>query len=136
MTRRAFVPALDRLAGTRVVADPAAIDAFIAGLDASAVVIRPAPDDAFVLGVGVDAVRVEDPHAIVEDERGFVGGWGTLGEVRRHLEWAPPTERPALAQGSVAGVPAKLWIIDDERVLLVTAAAYADVLAERLRWSR
>jgi hypothetical protein len=36
----------------------------------------------------------------------------------------------------VAGVPAKLWIADDERVLLITAKAYADVLAERLRWTR
>jgi hypothetical protein len=128
------VPALDRLAGTRVVADPAAIDAWVATLPSSTVVIRPAPDDA--LAIGIDGALNVDPHAIVEDEHGFVGGWCTLEELRRHLEWTPPTERPTLAQGSVAGVPAKLWIVDDERVLLVTAAAYAEVLVERLRWTR
>ncbi len=128
------MPALDRSPGTRVVADPAAIDAWLAGLPPSTIVIRPAPDDAFAIGVAT--AEVADPHAIVVDERGFVGGWCTLEDLRRHLEWTPPTERPALAQGSVAGVPAKLWIAADDRVFLVTAAAYADVLAERLRWTR
>jgi hypothetical protein len=130
------VPALDRLRGTRVVADPAAIDALLAGLPVATVVIRPAPDDAFLDGVAVEDVHVADPHAIVEREPGFVGAWCTLDDLRPHLEWSPPSARPALAQGSVAGVPAKLWIVDDERVFLVTAAAHADVLAERLRWTR
>lgn len=128
------MPALERLHGTRVVAEPAAIDAMAAALPPSTVVIRSAADDAFAIGVTRPAVG--DPHAIVEDEPGFVGGWCAIADVARHLEWALPTERPVLAQGSVAGVPAKLWIVDDDRVLLVTAASYATVLAERLGWTR
>ena len=128
------MPALERLTGVRVVADPAAIDAWVATLDPLTVVIRPAPDDAFA--IDVSSAQLEDPHAIVEDERGFVGGWSTLDRLERHLEWTPPTDRPTLAQGSVAGVPAKLWIVDDDHVLLVAAAAHADVLGERLRWAR
>jgi hypothetical protein len=127
------VPALERLVGRRVVADPAAIDAMVAGLPTSIVVIRAAPDDAFA--IGVTGAAVDDPHAIIEDERGFVGGWCGIDDIRPHIEWSVPTERPVLAQGSIAGVPAKLWIQDDDRVLLVTAVPYADVLAERLGWS-
>jgi len=43
-----------------------------------------------------------------------------------------PTARPALAQGSIAGVPAKLWLPADGDALLLTAAAYADELSRRL----
>ena len=49
-----------------------------------------------------------------------------------HVEWHLPVDRPAFAQGRVAGVPAKLWL-ETDRVLLVTATAHADELAERLR---
>ena len=46
---------------------------------------------------------------------------------------AAPAERPAFAQGAIAGVPAKLSLVrDDGRALLITAAAYADELAELL----
>ena len=128
------MPALERLEGTRVVADPAAIDSMVAALPPSSVVLRFAPDDAFA--IGVSGVAIDDPHAIIEDEHGFVGGWCRVADVAPHAEWSMPSARPALAQGSIAGVPAKLWIVDDERVLLVTAAPYAAVLAERLGWSR
>jgi hypothetical protein len=137
------VPALEPMRGLRVVADPEALDAArwkpsTAARDAAArtavTILRLAPDDAFALGA--TSVNVDDEHAIIEDERGFVGGWCALDAIRRHLEWSPPTERPALTQGSIAGVPAKLWLPDDGEVLVVTAAAYADVLAERLGWRR
>ncbi len=124
------MPVLEPLHGLRVVADPAALDA--ARWDgADVTVLRFAPDDALVLGaLGVD---VDDDNAIVEPETGFVGGWLPLHEVLPHVEWSLPTGRPALAQGMVAGVPAKLWIDGDGDVLLVTAAAYADELSGRLR---
>ena len=77
-------------------------------------------------------MAVDDPHAIVVDEPGFVGGSVDLDVVRRHTEWPLPTDRPALAQGSIAGVPAKLWLTDDG-ALLVTHAAYAADLEDRLR---
>ena len=54
--------------------------------------------------------------------------------MRRHVEWALLDERPALAQGFVATVPARVWLPDgSDRVLLITATAFADELAGRLR---
>jgi hypothetical protein len=124
------VPALESLGGLRVVADPAALDA--ARWDGAAVtVLRFAPDDA--LGLGATGIDVADEHAIVESEVGFAGAWLPLDEVVPHLEWPPPTERPAFAQGLIAGVPAKLWLPRDGDALLLTAVAYADELAGRLR---
>lgn len=129
------MPALERLEGTRVVADPAAIDAMVGALAPSIVVLRFAPDDVFA--IDVSSAAVDDPDAIIETEHGFVGGWSGLDAIRPHLEWSLPTERPALAQGSIAGVPAKLYLPEDGAdVLVVTAAAYAATLAERLGWSR
>lgn len=121
----------ERLRGLRVVADPAALDAARwSGEDVT--VLRIAPDDAFA--IDATGVEVDDEHAIVEPEVGFSGAWVELDAVRRHAEWAIPKERPALAQGNVATVPAKVWLPDaDGPTLLITAAAYADELAGRLR---
>jgi hypothetical protein len=121
----------------RVIADPAALDgARWQGDDVT--VLRFAPDDAFA--IGASAVEVDDEHAIVESGAGFVGAWVSFDDVLPHLEWSVPQRRPALAQGSVASVPAKLWLpaSDDgvpraDTVLLLTAAAYAHELAGRLR---
>jgi hypothetical protein len=124
------VPVLEPLPGLRVVADPSALDhARWQGDDV--MVLRFAPDDAFA--IGATGVEVDDEHAIVESEPGFVGTWLPLAEVLPHIEWSIPTGRPALAQGSIASVPAKLWLPDDGDALLVTAAAYADELTDRLR---
>jgi hypothetical protein len=124
------VPALDRLRGLRVVADPAALDAARwQGTDIT--VLRLAPDDAFA--IGAESVEVDDEHAIVESEPGFAGAWLPLETVAHHVEWSLPRERPALAQGAVAQVPARVWLPDDGDALLITAAAYADELASRLR---
>jgi hypothetical protein len=123
------VPALDRLRGVRVVADAASLDrATWRGDDVT--VLRFAPDDA--IGIGATGVDIDDEHAIVEDEVGFVGAWLDPAEVEPHLEWSMPTARPALAQGSIAGVPAKLWLPADGDALLLTAAAYGDELMRRL----
>ena len=118
------MPALEPLRGLRVVADPAAIDGArweAATHDESVIVLRFAPDD---------------PDAIIEDERGYVGAWCPFDAIRPQTEWAPPSERPAIAQGSIAGVPAKVWLPDDGEVLVVATAAHAAGLAERLWWSR
>ena len=128
------MPALDRLRGARVVADPAALDAFEAALPEGALALRFAPDDVFVIGVLAASLEVGDEHAIVADEVGLVGAWCAVDEVVPHVEWQLPAGRPALAQGSIAGVPAKLWLPDQGDALLVTAAAYASTLAERLGW--
>jgi len=123
-------PAFKPLTGLRVVAEPAALDAAYWGEDIT--VLRLAPDDAFAIdATGVD---VGDEHAILEAEAGFSGAWVSLDTVRRHVEWALPSERPALAQGFVATVPAKVWLPDDgDGALLITATAYADELGGRLR---
>jgi hypothetical protein len=118
--------------GLRVVATPEALDA--AQWSEDAIVLRFAPDDAFA--VGMSDVALADDDAIVEPERGFVGTWLTRDElvdhVEPHIEWPLPAARPALAQGLIAGVPAKLWR-EDDRALLLCAAAYAHELTERLR---
>ena len=126
------MPALEPLHGLRVVADPAALDVAL-WRGEGVTVLRFAPDDA--MGLGATAVDVADEHAIVESEVGFAGAWLPLDDVLAHLEWPLPTERPALAQGSIAGVPAKVWLPDggDGTVLVISAAAYADELAGRLR---
>ena len=124
------MPALEPLRGLRVVADPAALDAARWHGDEVAV-LRFAPDDAF--GIDARSVDVDDEDAIVETEVGLVGAWLPIADVVPHVEWGLPAERPLVAQGSVAGVPAKVWLPDDGDALLLTAAAYADELARRLR---
>ena len=99
-----------------------------------ATILRSAPDEAFA--IGATAVDLDDPDAIVEDEHGYVGAWCPFDAIRGQTEWSPPADRPALAQGSIAGVPAKVWFPDDGEVLVVVAAAHAAGLAERLGWSR
>jgi hypothetical protein len=124
------VPALEPLHGLRVVAEPAALDAARWSGD-DVTVLRFAPDDAFALGAR--SVEVDDEHAIAVAETGFVGAWLRIEAIAGRLEWALPAERPALAQGSIAGVPAKLWLPDAWTALLLTAAAYRDELETRLR---
>ena len=117
------------LTGQRVVADPAAIDAFVAAQPARATVLRFAPDEAFI--VGATATRLDDPHAIVEHEQGFVALTVDHAVVARHVEWALPGGGE-VAQGSIAGVPAKLAWLPDGRAWIVVYAAYAAELQDRL----
>lgn len=124
------MPALEPLHGLRVVADPAALDG-ARWQGAEVRVLRFAPDDAFA--IGAEGVELDDPDAIIESEVGFVGARVAISEVLSHIEWSLPGERPALAQGSIANVPSKLWLRDDGDALLLTATAYADDLVSRLR---
>ncbi len=123
--------ALETLSGLRVVASPEALDG--ARWSEGTIVLRFAPDDAFVPGAA--EIQVTDDHVIVVRESGFVGAWLTADQLAKwvlpHIEWPMPEGRPALAQGLIAGVPAKLWL-DDDRALLLCAAAYAYELADRL----
>jgi streptogramin lyase len=120
---------LERVRGLRVIADAAALDGARWAGD-PVTVLRIAPDEAFA--IGATSVAIDDPDAIVEDEAGFVAGAVDLDVVTAHIEWVLPSERPALAQGSIAGVPAKLWLTEDGATLVVHAAYAADLLA-RLR---
>jgi hypothetical protein len=115
----------------RVVAAPAALDAARWHGRGEVTVLRLAPDDAFAIGAtGVD---VDDEHAIVESEPGFAGAWMPVVALAHHVEWPLPAERPILAQGAVANVPARVWLPGGDDVLLVTAAAHAHELESRLR---
>jgi hypothetical protein len=121
--------------GLRVVADPAALDRASWRGDRDVTVLRLAPDDA--LAVGARAVDIVDEHAIIEEEAGFVGVWLTAEEfeawVLPRIEWPLPEDRPTVAQGSIAGVPAKLWLRVTGGALLLAPTAFADELAGRLR---
>jgi hypothetical protein len=112
-----------------VVADPSVLDALVWPDDVAA--LRFAADDLFALG----AATATAPEAVVEEEAGFVGWWLTFEELYdsllEHVDWPLPEALPALAQGLIAGVPAKLWLTND-RALLMCAAAYAHELEERL----
>jgi hypothetical protein len=116
--------------GTRVVGPPAQLDGVVPA-PGDGVALRLAPDELFVLG----SFRAIPDPGITEAERGFVGWWLTPDEleaVAHHVEWPLPGKRPVLAQGLVAGVPARLWLSDDGRALLLVAAAYAHELEARL----
>lgn len=125
----------ETLVGWRVVASPEALDRLgRPGDDGTQAVLRLAPDDAFV----IEGVQPEtgDPDQIVVAETGFAGSWlseaGFDSHVRPHIEWTLPNDRSTVAQGSIAGVPAKVTFLDN-RWLLFCAAPYADELRERLR---
>lgn len=119
------------LPALRVVAAPEVLDNLTLADDHPA--LRLAPDDLLVIGAA--SVEVGGGENLVVDETGFVGWWLTPDEVRErvlpHVDWPLPTARPALAQGLVAGVLAKLWLAED-RALLLCAAAYAHELEERM----
>ena len=121
----------ERLWGLRVVSTPDALDhAFYEG---DVVVLRIASDEA--LAIGAVHAELTDPYAIVEPESTFVGWDLTPQEfehvVARHVEWPLPTERPALAQGLVAGMPLKLWF-DHDRVLLISSNGLVHEVIDRL----
>jgi hypothetical protein len=126
------VPALEPVAALRVVAVADALDAARwSGDDVD--VIRIAPDEA--LGLGATSVDTDDPDAIVEAEAGFSVALldvMDLAQLAEHTEWRLPDHPGTLAQGKIAGVPAKLLI--GEPALLVVQTAYVDELRSRLGW--
>jgi hypothetical protein len=125
------VPELEPLRGLRVVAAPGAIDG--ARWIGEVTLLRLAPDE--VVAIDATGVVLDDPDALVEPEASLVGAILTPGEFRRmadHVDWPLPTETGVLAQGKVAGVPAK--VVGGTPALLFTHAAYADELRDRLGW--
>lgn len=129
-----------RAPGIRVVATPDAVDAAVwqdagPGPDEfEPLVVRFAPDEAFA--VGATGVQIDDPDAIIEPEVGYVALMFPAEEfiefVVPHIEWPAPDTRPAFAQGSIAGVPAKVYIDATGAVTVMVLAAYLDDLLARL----
>jgi hypothetical protein len=127
------VLAVESLTGLRVVADAAALDGARWTGEGEVTVLRIAPDEAFA--IGASEVDVDDPEAIIEPEPGFSGvrlDAAALQSVVDHVEFHLPAERPAMVQGKVAGVPAKL-LLDGDGALLVVQTAYLADLEARLR---
>ena len=124
--------ACEPLSGWRIIADPSALDT--AAWPTGALAIRISADDAFVIG-GAEPT-LDDPHAIVTPEHGFHGIELTSAQLdhiaERHIEWAVPSTAPALAQGQIAGVPAKLVMRADGSTLLLVATAAHHELLDRL----
>ena len=128
--------------GTRVVAVAAAIDSVVAAFPSA---LRFADDEAFIPGIrpeqlmggaGTTGGLPADEHAIVEPDAGWSAtscSWAEFeAVVAPYLEWALPTDRPAIAQGLLAAVPVKL-VVTADGVAIVTQTAYARDLAGRLR---
>lgn len=140
MTRKAPVPALERLPAFRLVATPAALDAVRGPM--KGLVLRTAPDEIIVIldntdgSGGLGAMSIEDEHAIMAVDSSLMGEWVAAAEaldiLQRESDWELPTRRPAFAQGAVAGIPVKLWL-EDDRVLFVVAAPFAADFQERCR---
>ncbi len=113
---------------------PEAIDAM--RVPSNSLVLRFARDEALVVGTSEPAdIAIEDRYAVVVTDGGWSGSWLDFDRfeehVAVHVEWRLPTARPALAQGLVAAVPAKLWF-DADRVLVLTPSAYLAELAARI----
>jgi len=127
-----------RSPGMRVVASPEAIDRAVwhdeGPEEFEPLVVRLAPDDAFA--IGATGVEVDDSDAIVEREVGFVALMFPADEfvdvVVPRLEWPAPIERPAFAQGAIAGVPAKLYLDTTGAAIVLVLASYLDDLLARL----
>ena len=130
-----------RAPGVRVVASPEAIDraewqdAGPGPEDFEPLILRFAPDEA--LAVGATGVSIVDPDAIVEPETGYLALMFPVDAfvdfVLPRIEWPPPTTRPAFTQGSIAGVPAKLYIDTTGAATVFVLAAYLDDLLGRLQ---
>ena len=129
------MPALKRIAATRIVATPAALDT--ADVPQSSLALRFAADELFVTPPLQDEsiILAHDPHAIVISEGGFAGIWLDNDEaiefLQKNCAWELPNGRPAFAQGAVAGIPIKLWL-EDEQVLFIVPAPYAHDFAKRM----
>jgi len=124
----------------RVLASPEALDA-AEWQDAGPgpdefepLILRFAPDEAFA--VGATGVHLDDPDAIVEAEVGYTAVMFPVDEfidvVLPRIEWPVSPTRPAFCQGSIAGVPSKLYIDTTGAATVFIAGSYVDDFLSRL----
>jgi hypothetical protein len=130
------------VAGVRVVARPDALDRarWRVGRDAGfesteARVFRFAPDEAFGLVGITGTVGVDDPDAIIVAEPGFFLVEITANElsavIAPHVEWSIPSG-PALAQGAVANIPARILLDADGAAAILIAKAHEHEFRTRI----
>jgi hypothetical protein len=125
------VPAFEHAPAWRIVATPAALDAFAP--PAGTLVLRIAPDDVLLVGDVPEAPVVDDPHAIVVPDAGWSAASFSWAVVERKVqpitEWHIPSR--GLSQGSVGFVASKVLATEDG-VRIFCQTAYAHELEERL----
>ena len=116
----------------RIVALPATLDAM--AWPEENITLRIAPDELLTTAE-IDAGAIADPHAIVVIDTGFSGLWSKSDRMApilaHHCEWELPHQRPAFAQGLIAGLPVKLWLAEEE-ILVLVPTPLATELEERL----
>lgn len=126
-----------QLVGWRIIADAAALDAV--KWPKGSRPVRISADDVFLIGAAEPKVP-GDAHAIVTPEQGFSGIELTAAQVaaiaEQHIEWQLPAKLPAMAQGQIAGVPAKLLLDADGSAQLLVACAASNELLDRLLVTR
>ena len=126
-----------QLVGWRIIADAVALDAVKWPKGSRPVRISAA--DVFLIGAAEPKVA-GDVHAIVTPEHGFSGIELTAAQVaaiaEQHIEWQLPANLPVMAQGQIAGVPAKLLLDADGSALLLVACAASHELLDRLSVTR
>lgn len=121
------MPELKRLQTTRIVAQPDALKTAV--FNPSHHILRVANDEV-VITPPLDDVTVDDPHAIIISDGSFAGVWLTEAEglaiLEHSCEWEPPTERPAFAQGAVAGIATKILFEDGKLFFVIPAVMMAE----------
>jgi len=131
MTRKVLVPAVEVINGRRVVAAPAAIDS--GRFPSNALLLRIAPDDILVIGDG--SIELADDAAIIEADAGWcalrVSEEQAKEIIAHHAAWNPPSHRPVMIQGMIAGLPAKVYLDGDDSLIMV-ATPFAAELEARL----
>lgn len=123
------MPVPELLDAIRVVATSAAIET----MSSDGVVLQLAPDEALVLDA--TEVAVNDDHAIVVPDDGFVGVQLSRSELEdwceREAEWELPELVSYFVQGMVAGLAIKIWVNGDT-ALVITRTSLGRDLEERL----
>ncbi|MDX1448150.1 MAG: hypothetical protein R3246_03720 [Acidimicrobiia bacterium] len=123
------MPAPEMLDVIRVVATPHAI----ASLESDGTVLQVAPDEALVLDA--TDVAVDDPHAIVVADDGYVGVQLDRRTVedwcQREADWPLPELVSYFTQGMVAGLAVKIWM-NGEVGLVMCRTSLAAALEDRL----
>ena len=125
-------PKFEYLLCTRVVTTEKSADSLLP--PPNTLLIRTAFDELLI--IPSTDIEIDDPHAIiVHDDASYAGCWLDMDTALNFLsytcEWELPTERPAFAQGAVAGIATKLHF-EQNRVLFIVGSHVAHEMAEHM----